>query len=142
MADNETRWATRTERHAGVDITVHAPRSDAEASLGGTLLRVLEQRLGMPLDLKVPTDLLAALLREAVTFAGWRPPARVVETAEAADALPSCSVLLVLSPVPRAFAKDAAGWYAAGPIRERLTAAEVLGSDTALLLWEPKEDAR
>ncbi|WP_029924026.1 hypothetical protein [Nocardia otitidiscaviarum] len=90
----EVQWLTLTEIHRGVEVTVKAPRSAAEAALGSTLLRALETHLGMPRDLKASTDLLAALLREVVVSAGWRPPARVISDPAELDALPIESVVI------------------------------------------------
>lgn len=82
------------------------------------------------LDATVPADRLLAK--------GWRPPARVITSVEEAEALPRHSIVLVLSPVPRAFARDFGGWYVAGPIRERLSTVGVIAGETAILLWQPE----
>ncbi|BAD58841.1 hypothetical protein [Nocardia farcinica] len=75
------------------------PRTPEESSLGDALLEALETVLEMPRDLKVPTDPLAAILRDVVVAAGWRPPARVITDLAELDTLPVGSVVMD-SPYP------------------------------------------
>lgn len=70
------------------------PTTQPESALGLAILSVLEDGLGMPTDLKISTDSLAAVLRETVVSLGWRPPAQVIETPEDLDTLPNETVIL------------------------------------------------
>lgn len=79
--------------------TISDPQTPAEGLLGLAILRTLEDALAMPTDLPMPTDSLAAIVRDAVLSAGWRPPAHVVETPEEAEALPARTVVMD-SPYP------------------------------------------
>lgn len=67
--------------------TIRDPKTCAEGSLGSVILEWLESAFGMPTDLPISTDTLAAILRDAVVTAGWRPPAPMPDSDIRADAI-------------------------------------------------------
>ncbi|WP_280193256.1 hypothetical protein [Nocardia farcinica] len=120
------------------------PRTPEEGRLGDALLEALETVLEMPRDLKVPTDPLAAILRDVVVAAGWRPPARVITDLAELDGLPPCAVIRAGSVIYQHVGYGV--WLTPGVHPRthsvRLLQRAALARVQVIVLWTPRQDGQ